>query len=324
MEHSSLSIYPKFNEPMVGSVEQISQQLVALDQQVADMGERLHQTYVSYLTTLGQAVRQQLILSCYQVCTESYPQQFLQLSLGQRQRFQQSVRDLASQSQAELLAQLQPVGFDSTASIDESDDEESDEEEEDSDAALDASDREIDSALESHQNELEFLLSAPSLSKPTQPLTPLDALVRWQEILETAIAKKLQTTSHAANLLLQQSEILPKRLPEPVLKAAANAGGDDPIAGNANLLNLLVEATDELGLGPGRSKKSGSSLLHLVAIQLRLSEIEFNDSTAMVWRNKLRDLKKQLQTLGRDYQKKHQERAIAQAQDAWRSTWTND
>ena len=309
---------------MVGSVEQISQQLVALDQQVAEMGEKFHQAYFSYLTGLGQAVRQQLILSCYHVCTESYPQQFVQLSLSQRQRFQQSVRDLAGQAQAELLAQLQPVSLTSQPPIDESNEEDNGVEEDEPDEAFDDSDLEIDGVLESHQNEIEFLLSAPSLSQSAQPLTPLDALVRWQETLEKAIAKKLQTTSHAANLLLQQSEILPKRLPEPVLKAAAKAGGDDPIAGNANLLNLLVEATSETMPGQSRSKKTGSSLLHLVAIQLRLTEIEFNDSTAMAWRNKLRDLQKKLQTLGRDYQKKHKERAIAQAQDAWRSTWTND
>ena len=308
---------------MVGSVEQISQQLVALDKQVAEIGEKFHHTYFSYLTALGQAVRQQLILSCYQVCTESYPQQFLQLSLSQRQQFQQSVRDLANQAQAELLAQLQPIGTASTVDINDSSEEDLGADDEESDDAFDDSALESDGALEGYQNELDFLLSAPSVSKPVQPLTPIDALVRWQENLEKAIAKKLQTTSHAANLLLHQSKILPKQLPEPILKAVAKAGGDDPIAGNANLLKLLVEAADEKISGQGKSEK-GASLLHLVAIQLRLSEIEFNDSTAMAWRNKLRDLKKQFQTLGRDYQKKYRERAIAQAQDTWRSTWTND
>ncbi|MCY7322102.1 MAG: hypothetical protein LH660_09985 [Phormidesmis sp. CAN_BIN36] len=304
---------------MVGSVEQTSQQLIALDKQVAEMGEKFHQTYSNYLTALGQAIRQQLILSCYQVCTESYPQQFLQLSLSQRQQFQQSVRDLANQVRPELLAQLQLVD---TANIDESSEEDLGADDEESDEAFDDQVPEADGALEGYQNELEFLLSAPSVSKPVQPLTPLEALVRWQENLEKAIVKKLQTTSHAANLLLQQSEILPKRLPEPVLKAAAKAGNENPIAGSANLLKLLVESADEKISEQGNSK--GASLLHLVAIQLRLSEIEFNDSTAMAWRNKLRDLKKQLQILGRDYQKKYRERAIAQAQDAWRSTWTND
>ena len=304
---------------MVGSVEQASQQLMALDKQVAEMGEKFHQTYSSYLTALGQAIRQQLILSCYQVCTESYPQQFLQLSLSQRQQFQQSVRDLANQVRPELLAQLQLVG---TANIDESSEEDLEADDEESDEAFDDQVPEADSALEGYQNELEFLLSAPSVSKPVQPLTPLEALVQWQENLEKAIVKKLQTTSHAANLLLQHSEILPKRLPEPVLKAAAKAGNEHPIAGHANLLKLLVEAADEKIAGQSQSK--GASLLHLVAIQLRLSEVEFNDPTATAWRNKLRDLKKQFQILGQDYQKKYRERAIAQAQDAWRSTWTND
>ncbi len=296
---------------MVGSVEQISQQLIALDKQVADIGEELYETYSHYLIALGQAVRQQLILSCYHVCTENYPQQFLQLSMSQRQEFQQSLRDLATQVQKELLAQLYPIGGEELA------EENSDAEDEE----FEAQEFELDPA-ESSQNELEFLLSAPS-SKPAQPLTPLDQLARWQENLERTIVKKLQTTSHTANLLLQQTEILPKRLPEPVLKAAASAGGSDPIAGNANLLNLLVEAAGEISSKQGRSKERGEPL-HLVAVHLRLSEIEFNDSTTMAWRNKLRDLKKRFQTLGRDYQKNHRERAIAEAQDAWRSTWSHD
>jgi len=309
------------NEPMVGSVKQISQQLVVLNQQVADMGEEFYKTYAHYLTALGQAIRQQLILSCYHVCTESYPQQFLQLSMGQRQQFQQSVRDLANQAQKELLTQLQPID-DQDLIEEDSDTDDADEENFDEDSEDEEFER--DPASESQQNELEFLLSAPSFNKPAQSLTPLDQLARWQESLEKAIAKKLQTTSHAANLLLQQSEILPKRLPEPVLKAAASAGGSDPIAGNANLLKLLVEASSENSSKQGKSRKSSESLLHLVAIHLRLSEIEFNDTTTMAGRNKLRDLKKRFQTLGRDYQKKHQERAIAEAQDAWRSTWSHD
>ncbi len=285
------------------------------------MGEEFYKTYSHYLTALGQAIRQQLILSCYHVCTESYPQQFLQLSMSQRQQFQQSVRDLANQAQKELLAQLQPI--DHEESIEEDSDKE-DADEEDFDEDFKDEGFELDPASESQQNELEFLLSAPSFNKPAQPLTPLDKLARWQENLEKAIAKKLQTTSHAANLLLQQSEILPKRLPEPVLKAAASAESSDPIAGNANLLKLLVEASSENPSKQGKSRKSSESLLHLVAIHLRLSEIEFNDTATMAGRNKLRDLKKRFQTLGRDYQKKHRERAIAEAQDAWRSTWSHD
>ncbi len=297
---------------MVGSVEQISQQLVALDKQIADISEEFYKTYAQYLAALGQTIRQQLTLSCYHVCTESYPQQFLTLSVSQRQQFQQSVRDLAKQVQQELLAQLQPINGEELSEENPPDADDED---------FEVQEFELDPTSESHQNELEFLLSAPSF-KPPQSLTPIARLTRWQENLEKAIVKKLQTTSHAANLLLQQAEILPKRLPEPVLKAVASAGGSDPISGNANLLNLLVEAKGDPA--QHQSKELVEPLLHLVAIHLRLSEIEFNDSTAMAGRNKLRDLKKRFQTLGRDYQKNHRERTIAEAQDAWRSTWSHD
>jgi hypothetical protein len=56
-------------------------------------------------------------------------------------------------------------------------------------------------------------------------------------------------------------------------------------------------------------------------VQIRLSEIEFRDSSVMTWRHKIRDLSKQLQTFQKEYQKKHRERTILEAQLAWRATW---
>jgi uncharacterized protein YecT (DUF1311 family) len=58
-----------------------------------------------------------------------------------------------------------------------------------------------------------------------------------------------------------------------------------------------------------------------VAIHLRLSEIEFADSTVMAFRNQIRNLNAQFTTLRREFQKKQRERTVADAQAAWRACW---
>jgi len=61
-----------------------------------------------------------------------------------------------------------------------------------------------------------------------------------------------------------------------------------------------------------------------MVIQLRLTEIEFADAALNVIRNRIRNHSAQLRNLGREYQKKQRERAIAEAQSAWRASWFDD
>jgi hypothetical protein len=295
---------------MVGSIEQIRQTLATLDKKIAAIGEEFYSTYSGYLTALGQVVQQQLILSGYHVCTEGYPEAFLKLSLSQRQQLQQALKTLAKRGQTELIACLKPIAS-----------------EVNSEPPVDTT-PEFSPAIDlpsDAENALELLLKAARTKRNAQnlpPTTPLEILVQWQENLERAIAQQLQSFSRDTNRLLQQSEILPKHLPEPVLEAAAKAEGD-PVGGTPNLLNLLIEASEKSSNSDEKEELSGA-ILHVVAVQLRLTELEFNDPTVMSWRNKLRDLKKRLQALAKEYQKKQAERAIAEAQVMWRSTWSND
>lgn len=300
---------------MVGSIEQIRQTLATLDKKIEAIGEEFYDTYSGYLTTLGQVVQQQLILSGYHVCTEGYPEAFLKLSLSQRQQLQQALKVLAKHGQTELTACLKPIASEATS--------EPPTDIESPDALFSQNAIDLPSDAE---NALELLLNAARAKRNAQkspPTTPLEILVQWQENLERAIAQQLQTLSRDTNRLLQQSEILPKHLPEPVLEAAAKAEGGDPVVGTPNLLNLLVEASEKSS-NPDEKRELSAAILHVVAVQLRLTELEFNDPTVMTWRNKLRDLKKRLQVLAKEYQKKQTERAIAEAQVMWRSTWSND
>ncbi|MBD1845191.1 hypothetical protein H6F89_17630 [Cyanobacteria bacterium FACHB-63] len=278
---------------MAGSIEQITQQLAALDQKIETMGDTFTETYRGYLKQLGQTVRQQIILSCYRICTENYPTRFLSLSLNQRQHLQENLQALARQTITDLNDLLIPI-----AQIN------------------------LEPGSEDLPDELEALLSETDYDLPNESsLTPLEALTIWQEQLERSINKTLKTASSAANSLLQDAEILPKRLPQAVLDAAAKAEGSDSNA--ANLLNVLVSASEKTE-DAETSQPVITALMHVVAVNLRVSELEFNDPAVSSWRNKLRDLKQQLQGMARDYQKKRREQAIAQAQLAWKSTWVKD
>lgn len=343
---------------MVRTVGRIEQEIAALDRAVATIAQEFYDTYRQYLVALGQAVSQQLILASYHLCTRGYPERFLKLSLSQRQQVQQGLRQLAKQARNQLLERLKPVdstpspatslpntanllanisgSADQTASHQNAANEElvileeiaiaedgekanyedfaervegdepvaREELETRSDSSFSSASPPADSH-EASQNSLDF-----------QPIQPKH-LARWQEVLEEGIVEELQNLSHAANRLLQQAEVLPGRLPEPVLEVAAKADiATEATASPPNLLNLLIETENE--------EDKESTMTQFMAIRLRLSEIEFSDSSTTLWRSKIRDLSAQLVKLGREYHKKQKERAIAEAEAAWRSSWYED
>lgn len=66
------------------------------------------------------------------------------------------------------------------------------------------------------------------------------------------------------------------------------------------------------------------SLPNFVMIHLRLSEIEFAETNVSVWRGRIRKKMDRLKQVGHAYRAAEKQLAIAQAEDAWRSSWTND
>lgn len=64
------------------------------------------------------------------------------------------------------------------------------------------------------------------------------------------------------------------------------------------------------------------ALPELAAISLRLSEVEFTDPTVSAWRGRLRQKLGELKKLGMRYKKTQRSLETAQAEDAWRSSWT--
>jgi len=282
---------------MAKAIERIEKDLAVIEQTVANLATELHNTYSRYLTAMGQAMRQQLILATYHLCTQSYPEEFLYLSFSQRQKLQENIKKFGDKAKETLTSQLQFPTPEVTNYLSAS--EENKAEEKAENIATD---------------EQEINQSPTSELKLTNP----EDLAHWQEKLEKAIAKILQKLSRDTNLLLQRTGILPKKLPEPILEAAAKVeAAAESIPGPPNLLSLVIETENE-------QEPENSSVTQLVTIHLRLSEIEFTDSNLAAFRHHIRNLSVKLQTVRRDYEKKQREKAVAQAELAWRVSWFDE
>jgi len=278
---------------MARAVEQIERDIAALEETVRAIAAELHSAYTSYLTALGQAVQQQLILASYHLCTQGYPESFLGLSFNQRQQLQQAIRKLGQNAAEQLIASTKI---------------------EETEEILDLTQN---SKLNGQPEEAPKSALVSKLITQNSPYSSSPrALAQWQQNLEQVIANTLKTLSRETNRLLQQAGILPKSLPAPVLEAAVNAseGVAEAMPGPPNLLNLLIESEN--------NQESGdSSVTHIIAINLRLAEIEFADATVRAGRNQIRNLEGRVRSLGREYLKKQRERAVAEAEAAWRASW---
>lgn len=289
---------------MTRAIAQIDQDIAALEQLLRQLAEEFATLYQYYLTSLSETARRQLVLASYHLCTQGYPNQFLGLSLSERQTLQQSLQTLARQAQRQMMGQL-----DSAVQSEEQPASEDDVET----AAYDLPNQRDSEQPSSSSSTIpdEELKSAPPRITLDQAITPND-LLDWQETVEEAIAESLQDVSQAANRLLQQSGVLPTKLPEPVLEMATKTGMATETAAPPNLLILVVETETE---------DEESSITHLMTIRLRLTEIEFSDASLIGARGKIRNLSHRLNQLRQDYHKRQREKAIAEAEAAWRASW---
>lgn len=256
------------------AIEQIERDIAALEAVVKEIAAEFHRAYTSYLTALGRAVRQQLILASYHLCTQGYPEAFLSLSFNQRQQLQQAIRSLGKDAVEQLLTNLK---------------------------------------VEENRSQEPGMLDSTQI----YPAKPMD-LVQWQQNLEQAIANTLKKVSRETNSLLQQAGILPSKLPPPVLEVALDASeaAGETMASPPNLLKLVIDEHKE--------ESQESTVTNIIAINMRLSEIEFADADSRAGRNQIKHLETKARSLFREYLKKQQERSIASAEAAWRASWFED
>ena len=252
-------------------------------------------------------MRRQLILASYHLCTQGYPESFLKLSYSQRQKFQQHLQALAGNAQKMLMSLVEVSPASQALQEQEPDEEPRDDEDDGGDG---------DFLLEEVISE-EDLPEDPGdlLLAPPKPLSLPERLARWQENLEKSIPMLLKGLSRDTNLALQRADIFPSHLPEAVLEVATEAEAAETAANSPNLLNLIVQTED------GEDEPGAGNVTRLVAVRLHLSEIEFGDAAVMSARHQIRNLSARLQKLGRGYHKKLRERAVLEAEAAWRASW---
>jgi hypothetical protein len=298
---------------MARAIEQIERELAALLAAVSAIAAELGNAYTNYFKALGQATRAQLILASYQICTQGYAKQFLSLSFSQRQQLQQAIRTLGQNAADQLLSLLKTKEKDIRI-------------EEPGDRSQESEDKSQESEDKSQESEERIIYNSSFIIHPYLSSSLLDQrssnpieLAQWQQNLEEAIAYTLTTLSLETNRLLQQAGILPQKLPASLLEVATTASetATEIAGGPPNLLNLLIETENS-------PESEDSKVTQLIAIQLRLPEIEFADVNVRATRNQIRQLEARLNSLKREYQKKQRERMVAEAEAAWRSSWFDE
>ncbi|ARV62508.1 primosomal protein [Nostocales cyanobacterium HT-58-2] len=308
---------------MAKAIERIERDLLALEEAIGAIAKELQSAYANYLTALGQTVRKQLTLATYHLCTQGYPEDFLSLSLNQRQQLQQATRKLGQQTAEQLQALLKNEQEQQEEIVtDEAQEEEPEdqaEEEKNEEITEVGETYELSTPASPNSSAVFSLSSLHPVSSSLNMSNPAE-LAKWQQNIERATQQKLKIVSRKANLLLQKAGILPKKLPEQILEAAAAAASEasaEVMPGPPNLLNLVIEIENE-------QQSEDSGLTQIMAINLRLGEIEFADATLSSHRKQIRSLLVQLSRIGQEYQKKQRERSVAQAEAAWRAIWSDD
>ena len=335
---------------MARSLEQISRDLESLAAATASIDQNLKELYKPYLGILSKAVKQQLALAVYHLCTQVYPESFLKLSVSQREKIQSGLRKIADQGKTQINQLAEVVAMEPmTSSVDEEVDADTVQQnlseatyagvqdiatldqDDNSDALSQAQSEETSEIAQRLSNALSLFAAFGA-----EPLSPI-SLAKRHVLLERQLRAILQTISSLTNYLLKQTYVLPD-LPEMVIAAAAEAEVGEPSSSTPNLLNVLVEVGNERGDSSDTAQDSQPSddknalddedaeahMTHLVAINLRLADIEFADAHTALWRSKIQEVLARLKRLGSQYQKLQREKARAEAEHAWRATWTED
>lgn len=250
----------------------------------------------------------------------------------------ESLNDLESTLE-QIQDQMKRGIFESSSDDEDEDEEDEDEDEEDEDDRSNPNDRRKNNSrrgmTESNARELQAILAQVAAAiSAKEPKTPIDRLTTWQENIERGIQEKIRMSSYKTNQALQKSTIIPEQVPDRALEAASRVD-NDANSPASHVVQMLVEMGSRRPSGPDSDdhpKRSNSEpfgpnvpkLIHVVALQLRLGELEFNDPILMRWRNRLRELASNTQDLTNKYRRCQHKRSVAEAQDAWRSSWTSE
>lgn len=335
---------------MTKSIQQIKRELNDLESIVAEIGGELENLYQNYLKFLGLSIKQQLVLASYQVCTQFYAKQFLDLSLGNKQNLQQTLRKISIEVEsvlsiiteqkelkpepqelnlmAELIKNLPKPKRKQESSEAENKDNEDDNEGEIDLESLKAELEnvelvEIETLFEDELNPADTDSESPPKQKAD--FSNPEHLILWQRQIERTIKDTLDRASRKANRCLQDSNIIPDRIPSKIIDVAirtdAGKGGNSEhkLKNSPNILHLVIEGDSDKN-----KLKSAKNFTQVSLLRLRTAELEFSDPLLNAQRSKIRNLMNQISKLNQQYEGTKKEAEVAEAQAAWRSSWYED
>jgi len=301
---------------MVRDLQHIEKDLESLENQVNSIALQLETVGQEYMEILGDTLQKQLIFSVYQICTQEYPQAFLNLSLSQQQQLQKKIRDLGKEAKdnlnlgGEILNQVQ---FN---------------EEESENILSEAweSNNNSEPSLNTEINTEALKKILQEQEKETHSITEEgnpEKVIAWSSLREEATVMILENVSSQANEILQDMNVLPQDLPKEMIDAAIQSEGAGSMSNRApGVLHLMLEM--ERNKRKERDESEEEEVMQLTILRLRVAELEFAAPSLNTKRRELRTLEQKLQQFNQQYLKLKKERSIAQAELAWRSSWHED
>ena len=324
---------------MTKSIQQVKQELKNLESTVADAATKLEELHRDYSNILSQTLKQQLISACYQICTQVYPQSFIDLSLSEKQNLQQNLRKISSELEPSLFEiveqkelEPEPLDLNLVAKLIENLPKTKKSSAESDDSSAEVNLDRIKAELEN----IEFI-EINAASEEDEPESDLEELpkervdfqnpkhlILWHRQIERNIKKVLDSSSRKVNKHLQESRILPDRIPSKVIDIAMQADPGKSGPNNAkqpqipHVLNLAFESDGS------KKSKSPKNLVQISLLRLRLAELEFHNPLLNAKRGQIRSLMAKVKKLNNKYKSIKQETAVIEAQAAWRSSWYED
>lgn len=280
---------------MVREIKQIETELEALNSQGSAIAQQLEAVTLEYVDVLGETLQQQLIFSVYQICTQEYPQAFLNLSLSEQQALQNKVRSLGQEAQNNLK-----IGKDILEKLPQNEEGES---------------------SETLANNVE--IPNKNYQDNANSQTQIDQVIASSHLREEAMKMILENVSSQTNTTLQEMGILPQGFPKEMIEAALQSEGAGSMSDRApGVLKLMLEV--ERTNKQQNTDREENEVMELALVRLRGAELEFAAPSLNVKRREIRKLVQQLKQLQEQCYKLLEERAIAQAEMAWRSSWLEE
>ena len=284
---------------MAKAINVIKKDLVKIEEKVGQIFREIYHLYGQYIDLLSRSARRQLMFACYQICTQIYPESFLNLSFEERYKLQENLRQLGKEIESQLFSHLACSANSSSGDT-----------------------LKIEDIFLPQEAELEPTIQTASAASNLREITNPEELFQWCKSLEKGIQKTLEILSREANQKLQQARILPTRLPTKIIDMALQSEESGAATSHSpNLLDLMIETEIKQGSSASRD---GEKSMRITTIHLRLAEIEFADPSLNVVRKQIRDLLDTLKRIRQQYHQVEKDYAIAQAEAAWRSSWSDE